>query len=98
MNAKEEYEMAKRKKQVEPICKNCLLYDAPRGQCKVAVLVEGTEYHLPVFPNDRCHMDELGIEVQQVRWWVEDDDGNPTKGSGKVKIEYPEGFFGQENK
>ena len=88
--------MAKKKK-VEPICKNCLLFDGNRNQCKVAVLVEGNEYHLPVLPNDRCHMDELGIPVQQVRWWVEDEDGNPTKTDGTVKIEYPEGFFGKED-
>lgn len=87
-------EKRKTKKKPKPICGNCLLYDRDRGQCKVAILAEGKEYHLPVFPKDRCHMDELGIEVQQVRWWVEDDQGNPTKGNGRVKIEYPEGFFG----
>jgi hypothetical protein len=43
-------------------------------------------------------MDELGIEVQQVRWWTEDKEGNPTKENGIVKIEYPQNFFGkQEN-
>ena len=86
------------KKNIEPLCKNCLLYDRDKKQCKVAVLIEGKEYHLPVFPNDKCHMDDLGIEVQQVRWWVEDDNGNPTAGKGKVKIEYPDGFFGDESK
>ncbi len=36
-------------------------------------------------------------EVKQVRWWVEDPDtGEPTKGDGVVKIEYPEGYFGDE--
>jgi hypothetical protein len=30
-----------KKKDIEPLCKNCLLYDHTRGQCKVAVLVEG---------------------------------------------------------
>lgn len=89
--------MAKKKK-VEPICGNCLLYNQPKGECKVAVLVEGKEYHLPVFPKDRCHFDELGIPVNQVRWWVEDDEGKPTAGSGTVKIEYPEGFFGDFEK
>ena len=57
--------MDEKKKKVEPICGNCLLYDGDKKQCKVAVLVEGKEYHLPVFPKDRCHMDDLGIEVQQ---------------------------------
>ncbi len=41
-------------------------------------------------------MDELNISVQQVRWWVEDEKGNPTDKSGKVKIEYPTNFFGKE--
>jgi hypothetical protein len=83
------------KKKVEPKCRNCLLYDQKKGICKVAILVDGEQIHLPVFPEDNCHMDELGIPVEQVRWWVEDPSGNPTTGSGKVKIEYPEGFFGE---
>jgi hypothetical protein len=88
----------KKKKNVEHICGNCLLYDGDRKHCKVAILVEGTEYHLPVFHKDKCHMDDLGIEVQQVRWWVENDQGEPTKKDGTVKIEYPKGFFGEESK
>ena len=87
--------MAK-KKEVEKICGNCLLYNHEKKECKVAILVEGVEYHMPVFVKDKCHMDELGIPVQQVRWWVEDKDGNPTKGNGTVKMEYPKGFFGKE--
>lgn len=79
----------------EPKCKNCLLYERKNGTCKVAILHEGKEYHMPVFPEDKCHMDELGIPVEQVRWFVEDKDGNPTDGNGKVKFEYPEGFFGE---
>ena len=85
-------------KQVEPICKNCLLYNHEKRECKVAILVNGAEYHMPVDMNDRCHMDELGIEVQQVRWWTEDRDGKPTDGNGTVKIEYPENFFGKEDR
>lgn len=85
-----------KKKSVEPVCGNCLLFDGGRMQCKVAILVEGREYHMPVSPKDRCHMDELGVPVQQVRWWVEDEKGQPTTGNGQVKIEYPEGFFGNE--
>ena len=83
-------------KKLEPICKNCLLYNHEKKECKVAILIDGREYHLPVDMNDRCHMDELGIEVKQVRWWTEDDKGQKTDGNGVVKIEYPEGFFGSE--
>ena len=81
-------------KKIEPICGNCLLYNHNKSSCKIAILVDGLQLHLPVFKNDHCHMDELGIPVQQVRWWVEDPStGQPTSGNGVVKIEYPEGFF-----
>ena len=82
-------------KKVEEICGNCLLYNHKKGECKVAVLIEGKEYHMPVFPKDSCHLVELGIPVQQVRWYVEDENGNPAK-EGTVKVEYPVGFFGKE--
>jgi len=41
----------------------------------------------------------MGIHLPsiQVRWWVEDENGNPTDGDGKVKIEYPNDFFGPED-
>ncbi len=87
-----------KKKPLEKICGNCLLYNREKGECKVAVLVEGKEYHLPVFAKDKCHMEELNIPVQQVRWWVEDENGNQTDGNGTVKVEYPIGFFGEERK
>lgn len=86
-------------KEIEKKCKNCLLYDRAKGQCKVAILINGEEIHMPVSPEDNCHMDELNIPVEQVRWWVEDPKtGLPTDGKGKVKIEYPENFFGENNK
>lgn len=84
-------------KKIEPYCKNCLLYNHDKGECKVAILIAGVEHHLPVSPSDRCHMDELGIEVQQVRWWTEDNKGEITDGNGTVKIEYPRNFFGKED-
>lgn len=83
------------KKPLEKVCGNCLLYNNLKGECKTAILIEGKEYHMPVFPKDNCHMEELGIPVQQVRWWVEDEEGNPSE-KGTVKIEYPKGFFGNE--
>lgn len=86
------------KKPVEHICNNCRLYNREKGECKVAVLIDGNEYHMPVFPGDKCHMEQLGIEVQQVRWWVEDEDGKPTTGNGVVKMEYPADFFGTERR
>ena len=88
----------KKLKVVEKICNNCLLYNREKGECKVAVLIDGNEYHMPVFPGDKCHMDALDIEVKQVRWWVEGEDGKPTAGNGVVKIEYPKDFFGSERR
>ena len=87
-----------KKKPLEQICGNCLLYNREKGECKVAVLIEGAEYHMPVSPRDKCHMEELNIPVQQVRWWVEDENGDPTNSNGTVKVEYPAGFFGNERK
>ncbi len=84
-------------KKIEPICKNCLLFDRKNELCKVAVLIEGQEYHMPVFANDRCHLDELGIPVQQVRWYVEDKVTGEPATNGVVKIEYPIGFFGEKS-
>lgn len=74
-----------------------MLYDRNKGQCKVAILINGNQIHLPVFPEDNCHMEELGIEVEQVRWYVVDPaTGKPTSGKGVVKMEYPEDFFGKK--
>jgi hypothetical protein len=83
------------KKTMQKICKNCRLFNKEKETCGVAILYEGRQYHMPVAPHDSCHMEELGIEVNQVRWWVEDETGNPTNGNGVVKIEYPENFFGK---
>ena len=83
-------------KEIKKICGNCLLYDPEKQQCKVAVLIEGKTFHMPVSVEDKCHMEELDIPIQQVRWWVEDENGVPTSGKGVVKMEYPENFFGPE--
>lgn len=83
------------KKIIKKVCGNCRLYDNEKENCKVAILHEGKEYHMPVFPNDSCHMEELGLEINQVRWWVEDEKGNSAE-KGIVKMEYPEGFFGEK--
>jgi hypothetical protein len=81
---------------IEPKCKNCLLYNREKGECKVAILIDGTEYHMPVFPEDHCHMDELKIPVEQVRWYVADPKTGQPSENGVVKVEYPDGFFGDK--
>ena len=60
-------------------------------ECKVAILVNGIHRNLPVFLEDNCHLEELQIQVDQVRWFEDKEDKN------KLKIEYPEGFFGKES-
>jgi hypothetical protein len=80
----------------DPRCGNCLLFDKTNETCNVAILIDGERYHMPVNPEDKCHMDELGIPVNQVRWWVEDPStGEKTDKNGVVKIEYPDDFFGR---
>lgn len=75
---------------MEHKCKNCLLFNKKKLECKVAILVQGQQIHMPVSPEDLCHMEELGIEVEQVRWIEEKDKDEKTY----VKIEYPNNFFG----
>lgn len=77
---------------MEKICKNCLLFDKEKQICKVAILIEGKKYNLPVFPEDKCHLDELKIPVEQVRWFEEENNNKKI-----VKIEYPERLLPEEN-
>jgi len=80
----------------EPRCGNCMLFRKDDETCGVAILVGGQKYNMPVDPTDNCHMDSLGIPVDQVRWWVEDPaTGEKTEKNGVVKIEYPDNFFGR---
>jgi hypothetical protein len=95
-------------KKPQPYCKNCLLYDFHKRHCRVVVLYEGQKINPPTEPNDKClfedtyqSINEEGRtevwkpEVQQVKWWCEDKEGNKAA-KGQVKIEYPKGFFGDE--
>jgi len=96
-------------KPIEPKCKNCRLFDEKNKLCGVVILHDGNRIHLPVDPDDDCFfeneftaIDEKGEEdrfkpeVQQVKWWVEDPETGEKAKEGIVKIEYPEGFFGEE--
>ena len=94
----------------QPICKNCRLFDSHQKRCAVIVIYDGEKYNLPVEANDPCfyeneflalnednQIESFKPEVQQVKFWVEDPvTGAKTDKPGKVKIEYPEGFFGDE--
>jgi len=95
----------KKSKKIEPICKNCRLFNPETSECEVVILHEGERYNLPVNPEDKCffeteityinekgEMESFKPEVQQTRFWVENPDEN---GNGTLKIEYPEDFFGE---
>lgn len=100
-----------KKKEIEPKCKNCRLFNPKENRCEVVILHEGERLRIPVEAEDDCFFenkftaidnnneeDVFKVEVQQVKFWVEDkESGKPTKGDGVVKIEYPEGFFDNRN-
>ena len=71
-------------------CKNCFCFDKNNKTCKVNILYEGKNVNMPVNANDNCHYIELGVPVEQVRFWEEE-----IKGKKLVKMEYPENFFGK---
>lgn len=95
----------KKQKQIERICQNCKLYNPQREHCSVVVMHEGQRFNLPVDPQDTCFyednyfdpttkaMEDFAGEIQEVKFWVEDENGQRTNQNGTVKIEYPDGFF-----
>ncbi len=105
--------MVKKKKKIERICKNCKLFNPVTSECSILVMFEGQKHKLPVLPEDSCFFEDTFVaeyqavrndkivtikdsfspieDVMQVRWWED-------KESKSVKIEYPEGFFGTEEK
>jgi len=36
-------------------------------------------------------------DIKEVKFWVENEQGEKTAGDGIVKMEYPEGFFGEKD-
>lgn len=95
-----------KKKTVYRICKNCKLFNPQENHCSIVILWEGEKQHLPVYPEDPCFfegkyfdattnsMESFAEDIQEVKLWTEDEKGEKTNGDGTVKIEYPEGFFG----
>ena len=102
----------KKKKPIEPICKCCRLFSPKEKRCNVIVLHEGQRFNLPVDADDKCFFEDefkaisdtgetesFKPEVQQVKFWLENPTtGKKTNTNGVLKIEYPEGFFGDEEK
>ena len=95
------------KKYIERICKNCKLYDSENSVCSVVILHEGRRINIPTDPEDVCFFEHQYFdpttraiedfnEIQEVKFWVENDKGERTGGNGVVKIEYPDDFFGDD--
>lgn len=94
------------KKKIKEVCGNCKLFDPSGGVCRIVVLHEGSRVNVPVDPTEKCFFDQTYFDpvekenvslldwVKQARFWVEDEKGQKTDKNGTVKIEYPEGFFG----
>lgn len=101
--------MARKKKTIERVCKNCKLYDTKREVCSIIVLHEGKKLNVPMEPEDAClyeteyfdpttkAIESFTDEIKEVKMWVENDKGEKTDGDGVVKIEYPDGFFGEKD-
>ncbi len=76
-------------KKVERICKNCILYNPKERVCGVTVLQEGEELELMTRPDDKCHWERVGLEInfdmigeiKEVKVWSDDTQGY---------IQYPE--------
>jgi hypothetical protein len=101
--------MFKKSREIERICKNCLLFDSKNNRCKVVVLHNGDRYNIPVDPEEECFFEDkfeavnlegkketFSPEINQVKWWCEDPNTGEKANKGIVKIEYPDGFFGKE--
>lgn len=90
--------MGRKNKEVEHVCRNCLLYNREESTCRMVVL-HGDEKirDVPVDPGDACLFEQADGDgfvpmdaAKQVRVWAE----KSADGKGSVRIEYPQGFFG----
>ena len=48
-------------------CGNCLLYDPRDGMCSVQVMYAGELLQIGVRPEDKCHWQAMGIQVQELK-------------------------------
>lgn len=88
-------------KEIKKICQNCCLFNASKNECSVVIIFEGEKINLPVDPQDACFFEEKYFDpitkktsdfvddVQEIKFWVENEHGEKIDGNGKVKIEYP---------
>lgn len=83
---------------IKPICKYCRLFNPKDSCCAVVVLHEGEKVNIPVEPNDACFFqqefttkdgEKFTPSIQEIKMWVENEEGEKIDGNGIVKIEYP---------
>lgn len=101
--------MFNKNKNIEKICGNCRLFNEAAGECSIVVLHEGERLKIPVDPEDSCFfegeyfdpstkaIENFSEDIKEVKFWVENEQGEKTNGDGVVKMEYPEGFFGKDD-
>lgn len=57
-------------------CGKCMLYRPKENACGVTVLLgDGQQYEIAVKPEDPCHWEKMGVEVQEIRAWSDGRDG-----------------------
>lgn len=76
--------MVERKKPL--LCKQCRLFDKKHKVCAVTVMHAGKKLELKVKPNDECHWEALGIEVQEIRAWSDGKDGHVEMTDGNIEM------------
>ena len=101
--------MSKNKKEIKRVCGNCKLYDVVNELCSIVVLHEGERIKVPMSEDDPClyemeyfdpttkAIESFSEDIKEVKFWVENKDGEKIDGDGIVKMEYPEGFLGEED-
>jgi hypothetical protein len=99
------------RKQRKLTCGRCRLYDRGRGVCRVAVIHDGEKINIPVEPKDDCFFEQTYLDpetgtletfndVQEIRFWVENEKGERIDGNGTVKVQFnadllPEGDYNE---
>lgn len=57
------------------ICRDCALFDKTESVCRVTILRDGEYYEITTRSEDRCHWEEAGIPIQEVKVWSDGENG-----------------------
>jgi hypothetical protein len=89
-------------------CSCAVVVIADPAMAEALNILPGDRIHVPVDAEDNCIYEDQYFdpttkamedfnEIQEVQFWVENQQGEKTDGNGVVKMRYPEGFFGKSN-